>query len=94
MNKMIDAVVALIVLSALACGSASSVSERVATVSPITLGGDLTTIDVCRAVPPEDMEAVMSRKLIGAPQPFEYCEQSKGYRICRRVSAQSSLLES
>jgi len=72
MSKVIYAVVALMFFSALACGSATSVSEPEATVSPITLGGDLTTIDVCRAIPPEDMEAVMGRKLSSAPQHFEY----------------------
>lgn len=72
MNKMIYAVVALMFLAALACGSAGSVSEPVAAVSPITLGGDLTTIDVCQAIPEADMEAIMGRKLISDPQPFAY----------------------
>lgn len=76
MNKMIYAVAALIVLPALACGPASSVSEPKATVSPITIASDLTTIDVCRAIPQEDIEAVLGRKLSAAPQRFEYYDTS------------------
>ena len=72
MHKMIYAVVALMVLSAFACGSANSVSELKATVSTITLRSDLTTIDVCQVIPREDMMAMMGRKLISDPQPFTY----------------------
>ncbi len=81
MNKMISVVVALICLAALACRSATSVSEPKATVAPITVGSDLAGIDVCQAIPAEDMEAVMGRKLVGSPQPFEYYDTS-GTRGC------------
>jgi hypothetical protein len=74
MSRTIYAVAALLLLAVLACGSASSVSAPKATVAPILLGSDLTTIDVCQAIPQEDMEAVMGRKLISAPQPFDYYE--------------------
>ena len=73
MRKMIDVFVALAVLPALACGSAAiSVSQPEAAVSPITLGSDLTTLDICQAIPREDMQAVMGRKLASDPQPFTY----------------------
>ena len=66
------ALATLLTLAALACGQLGSTSEPKAAVAPITLSSDLTTIDVCRAIPQEDMEAVMGRKLSGAPQHFEY----------------------
>jgi hypothetical protein len=72
MNRMSYAVVALLILSSIACGLSSTVSEPKATVSPIDLSGDLTTIDVCQAIPQEDMAAVMGRKLVNDPQPFTY----------------------
>ncbi len=62
----------LLFLAALACGPLSSTSAPKATVAPITIGGDLTQVDVCRAVPQEDIEAVMGRKLVSAPKRFEY----------------------
>ena len=72
MNKAIYAVVTLSLLSILACGSVSSGSSPKATVAPMTLGSDLTKIDVCQAIPREDIEAVMGRKLDSAPKHFEY----------------------
>ena len=59
-------------IAALACGSLSSASEPKATVSPITLSSDLTQVDLCGAIPQEDIEAVMGRKLVSAPERFEY----------------------
>ncbi len=67
----------LLVLAVLACGSLSSTSkpsEPGVPVAPITLGGDLTAIDLCQAIPQEDMEAVMGRKLVSAPERFDYYE--------------------
>ncbi len=73
MHKMIYVFAALMVLPALACGSAAiSVSQPETAISPITLGSDLTMIDVCQAIPREDMQAVMGRKLVSDPQPFTY----------------------
>jgi len=59
-------------IAALACGPLSSASEPKAAVSPITVGDDLTQIDLCQAIPQEDIEAVMGRKLVSAPEHFEY----------------------
>jgi hypothetical protein len=73
---MIYVFVALLILSALACGSAKVPSEPKAAVSPITLSSDLSTIDVCQAIPQEDMEAVMGRKLADEPQSFGYYDES------------------
>lgn len=63
----------LLTLAALACGPlTSSSSTPQAPIAPITLGNDLTQVNLCQAIPPEDIEAVMGRKLTGAPQSFEY----------------------
>ena len=66
----------MLTLAALACvcsGSGSiPISEPKAAVAPINLGSDLTEIDLCQAIPKEDMEAVMGRKLVSAPQSFDY----------------------
>jgi hypothetical protein len=63
------------IFAALACGfSSDSTSEPKVPVAPITVGSDLTQIDVCQAIPQEDIEAVMGRELASAPQPFDYYE--------------------
>jgi hypothetical protein len=58
-------------LSLAACGQTALPSEPKATVAPITISDDLTKIDLCQAIPKEDIEAVMGRKLVNAPR-FEY----------------------
>jgi hypothetical protein len=75
MHNRLYALVALVVLTTVACrvtNSGNSVSEPKAAVAPITIGSDLTKIDVCQAIPLEDMQAVMGRKLISDPEPFTY----------------------
>jgi hypothetical protein len=51
MHKMVYVFVALMVLPALGCGSTSTFSQPETAVLPITLGNDLTTIEVCQAIP-------------------------------------------
>jgi predicted small lipoprotein YifL len=72
MNKKIYTCAALLILSTLACGLTGPASQPKSAVAPITLGNDLTAIDVCKAIPKEDIEAVMGRKLTRAPQSFDY----------------------
>jgi hypothetical protein len=62
----------LVMLAALACGGTSLPSKPTAPIAPITIGGDLTQIDVCAAIPQQDIEAVMGRRLAKAPEHFEY----------------------
>jgi len=62
----------LLIFAILACGRSSSPSEPEAAVAPIIVGSDLTQIDVCQAIPTEDIEAVLGRKLVSPPQHFEY----------------------
>ena len=67
----------LFILASLACGlfgSGSAVSEPTKPIAPITIGNDLTSIDLCKAIPTDDIEAVMGRKLSKAPEHFEYYE--------------------
>ncbi len=66
------AMVTLSFMAALACGQHASQKEPKAPVAPITMTGGLQKIDVCSAIPREDIEAVMDRKLVSAPQHFEY----------------------
>lgn len=54
-----------------ACGQTATSSEPKAAVAPITIGDDLTKNDLCQAIPKEDIEAVMGRRLVSAPR-FEY----------------------
>lgn len=42
------------------------------TVAPLNVGADLSAVDLCQAIPVEDIEAVMGRKLVSAPEKFEY----------------------
>jgi hypothetical protein len=72
MRTLAYALIILVLLSTMACGATGSGSVPQATVQPITIGNDLTAIDLCQAIPREAIEAVMSRKLIGTPQRFEY----------------------
>jgi len=62
----------LLALSALACGLSSAPSEPKTPITPISIGSDLSQIDVCQAIPKEDIEAVMARTLVSAPEHFEY----------------------
>ena len=69
---LISFVLFLLVSMACLISAPVSVSEPKAAVAPIKIGSDLTTINICQAVPQEDIEAVMGRKLVRAPQRFEY----------------------
>lgn len=73
MYKLLVAAV-LLGLAALACGGSPALtpSAPVATVAPLTLGPDLTQLDVCAAIPREDIEAILGRRLSGAPQPTTF----------------------
>ena len=62
----------LLILAALACGGGSQFTQPTAPISPITIGDDLSQIDLCQAIPQEDIEAVMGRKLVSAPERSTY----------------------
>src|SRR4051794_7589231 len=64
----------LLVLGSLGCGPSSSASTPMVPVAPITTGNGLSQIDVCQAIPREDMETAMGRKLNTNPEHFEYSE--------------------
>ncbi len=74
LNQVI--VAALIIFAVLGCRYTTTTktmrSEPKAAVAPITIGSDLAVIDLCAAIPKEDIEAVMGRKLINAPKHFEF----------------------
>jgi hypothetical protein len=52
----------------------SSVPLSLAPISAITLGQDLTIIDLCQAIPTADIEAVLGRQLAHAPERFDFYE--------------------
>ena len=58
--------VGIMILSPACAGSAFS-SAPTAPIAPITVGDDLTSIDLCQAIPQENIEAVMKLKLVEAP---------------------------
>jgi hypothetical protein len=66
------AALAVLILAGLACGGSSAPSQPKAPIAPITIGADLTQIDVCAAIPQEDIEAVMGSQLAKAPERFDY----------------------
>jgi len=73
MNRTIYAVVAVMLLAVVACGSGKSYSSPPkAAVSPIVLGNTLRAVDLCKAIPQEDIEAVMGRKAVSGPKSFQY----------------------
>jgi hypothetical protein len=62
-----------LLLAGLACGLPTAIPQQPdATLTPITIGSDLTKIDVCKLIPQEDIEAVMERQLVDPPKPFGY----------------------
>lgn len=60
--------IGLIVLSS-ACGTSA---EPMMPVAPITIVEDLTSIDLCQAIPRENIEAIMGDQLIEDPVPYTY----------------------
>src|SRR5258706_14796649 len=59
-------------LTTLACGGTTAPKQPTAPIAPITITNDLTQINLCQAIPQEDIEAVMGRKLDKAPEFFPY----------------------
>jgi hypothetical protein len=79
-----------LVLAALACGGGSaSPAKPSVPVKPISLGSDLTQLDVCAAIPQADIEAVMGLKLAKAPEKFEYYD-TPGSNGCWYEAAKGS----
>jgi hypothetical protein len=77
MKRISPLLIFFFTLSVLACGlfgSAPTYSEPTKPIAPITIGSDLTSINLCDAIPQEDIEAVMGRKLSKTPEHFEYYE--------------------
>jgi hypothetical protein len=73
MKRMIGSTVVLLILATLACGQSSGeFTEPPSTVSPLVIGDDLASVDVCAAIPLEDIEAVMGRELESDPEPMSY----------------------
>ena len=76
MNKSGILVLILWILIAAGCGAGSAVSQPKAAIAPLDVSGALDKIDVCQAIPKEDIEAVMGRKLVSAPERFEYYDST------------------
>jgi hypothetical protein len=55
-----------------ACAAPEVSSEPTEPISPITIGDDLTSINLCDAIPQADIEAVMLVKLANPPSPYVY----------------------
>ena len=53
-----------LLVSSSACGASP---EPTLPIAPITIGEDLTSIDLCQAIPQENIELVMKLKLVKAP---------------------------
>ena len=83
-KQSIFIMLALLALLSLACGAIktpapdqptqSDVSFSLVPIPPIAIGPNLTAIDLCQAIPQENIEAVMGQKLSQPPQVFSYDE--------------------
>lgn len=71
-KKYLSGLLTLFVLASLACRQTAKFSEPKQPIAPIAIGADLTAIDICQAIPKEDIEAAMGYKLDGAPERFNY----------------------
>jgi len=67
----------------------SSAPLSLAPVASLTLGPDLTTIDLCQAIPTADIEAVLGRKLAKAPERFDFY-QTPGASGCMYEAAKGA----
>src|SRR5258708_13473 len=73
---------------------ANTACEKLATepktpVAPISISRNLAQIDVCQAIPKEDMEAIIGRKLVSEPKRFEYYD-TKGPSGCSYDAGKAS----
>jgi len=68
---LVAVLVGILSLASLACGLADPNAPK-QPVAPIRLGGGLASLDVCQAIPREDIEAVMGRKLTSSPEAWNY----------------------
>jgi hypothetical protein len=64
--------IALLIFISLACARSGESAKPKATLAPIAIGSDLSQVDLCCAIPKEDMEVVMERKLASQPERFTY----------------------
>jgi hypothetical protein len=62
----------LLFLTSVSCASSSKALDLPATIAPITVTNDLSLVDLCTAIPRQDIEAVMGQKLASPPQAFAY----------------------
>ncbi len=67
MNTSKFVCIVLLGLLALACGSPNTQSKS-SPVAPIKIDANLGTVDVCGAIPKENIESAIGRKLVAAPQ--------------------------
>jgi hypothetical protein len=66
--------------------TATSAPLTLAPIARITLGSDLTAVDLCQAIPQANIEAIMGRKLARAPQPTVY-DDTPGQSGCAYEAA-------
>jgi hypothetical protein len=71
--------IAALFMASLACGplGGGSAPQITGTVAPMTIGADLTQIDVCAAVPKSVMEGAIGRTLASPPTKFNYYDTPK-----------------
>lgn len=81
--------IAILILASLACGGTSAPTKPTTPIASISIGRDLTSINVCQAVPRADIEAVLGHKLAKAPEHFEYYDTT-GSSGCWYKAAQDS----
>jgi len=59
-----------VIIASTACTGASASSGPISPIAPITISDNLTSIDVCQAIPQANIEAVMKVKLTDPPARF------------------------
>jgi hypothetical protein len=69
--------------------TATSAPLALTPIAPITLGSDLSAIDLCRAIPQANIEAILGRKLAKAPQPTVY-DDTPGQSGCAYEAAKDA----
>lgn len=66
-KRLLSLMIIILIILLPACAGTGASSEPTSPIDPITISEDLTSIDLCQAIPQEDIEAAMGVQLVEPP---------------------------